>query len=252
MWGSNCSSQDFKAVHSFSAHPLSPAAVNGPNSFLPSLDLWPLPCDLATAPLTKESLLHPLNLGWVIWLALANTMRAEWAFQLGAPSLGGLELPPCAPRPLPLAGKGMTVLVNWPQVEDVEYSLPRSKSPSQTQPWEMPPSPATNAWAIQLIFRRVNDRRFLHAAEVLGLLYIFTVTKLNPCTWLSPMQQGWEWVGISSIFSLLSSFQTVPIFPSNSSDRHVHILLLSLIVCHRFSLPFSTSTFLFFILLFSF
>ena len=94
----------------------------------------------------------------------------------------------------------------------------------------------------------MNDRRFLHAAEVLGLLYIFTVTKLNPCTWLSPMQQGWEWVGISSIFSLLSSFQTFPIFPSNSSDRHVHILLLSLIVCHRFSLPFSTSTFLFFIL----
>ena len=166
--------------------------------------------------------------------------------------LRGSRIAPCAPRPLPLSGKGMTALINWPWEDDVEHSLPRSRSPSQTQPREMPPSPPTKAWAIQLIFRRVNDRRFLHAAEVLGLLYIFTVTKLNPCTWLSPIQQGWGWVGISSIFSLLSSFQTFTIFSSNSSDHHVHILLLSLIVRHTFSLPFSTSTFLFFIPLFSF
>lgn len=101
---------------------------------------------------------------------------------------------------------------------------------------------------------RVNDRRFLHAAEALGLLYIFTVTKLNPCTWLSPMQQGWEWVGISSIFSLLSSFQTFPIFPSNSSDciHKSHILLLSLIVCHLLFTLLNFYLFIFILLFFIF
>lgn len=176
----------------------------------PSLDLWPLPCDLATAPLTRVSSSSlKFRLGY---MTCFGQYSESWV-SIPARSLilRGSRIAPLCSQASAFSRKGMTVLVNWPQEED-EYSLPLLKEPQPNPALRNASSPPTNAWAIQLIFRRVNDRRFLHAAEVLGLLYIFTVTKLNPCTWLSPMQQGREWVGISSIFFVVF-FSNISHFP---------------------------------------
>ena len=97
------------------------------------------------------------------------------------------------------------------------------------------PSWPTNAWAIWLIFRHVNNRRFLYATEVIYdcytfLLWLYLIHAL--CfsnTW--SYQRGWRLVGLSSVLSLSSSFQTFTTSPSNSSDLHVHILLITLFHC---------------------